>query len=296
LTNLKSAATKSQSHRIIKSAKPIARSIEGAVVNVLMPPARIVPMSRQSAFPLRRQLRDEERSAMSAARMRWVCLMVMTACFLTACASLAPTRVPGQGMAVPAIFPEAFYRQAEARGIKVLRVDPVRSLVVVEVRRAGALARLGHDHVIASHDVSGYVAPEEGRADLYVPLARLTVDESEMRVEAGFDTQTSMDAIEGTRRNMLEKVLEAERFPYALIHIDRSTADGSMLRVTVTLHSMTRTFEIPAQIENPTDGMVVNGRLTFNQTDFGIVPFSVLGGALQVQDRVDLRFRIVAVR
>jgi polyisoprenoid-binding protein YceI len=232
-----------------------------------------------------------------SAKMRWVCLKVMAAGFLTACASLAPPRVPEHGMAAPAAFPEAFYRQAAARGVKVLRVDPARSLVVIEVRRAGALARLGHDHVIASHDVSGYVAPEEGRADLYVPLARLAVDEPGLRAEAGFDTQPSRDAIDGTRRNMLEKVLEAERFPYALVHVNRSTAaDRSMLDVSVTLHGVTRTFELPAQIDSPADGMVVNGRLTFNQTDFGIVPFSVLGGALQVQDRVDLRFRIVAAR
>jgi hypothetical protein len=32
----------------------------------------------------------------------------------------------------------------------------------------------------------------------------------------------------------------------------------------------------------------------FNQSDFGIVPVSVLGGAMQVQDRLDLQFRILA--
>jgi hypothetical protein len=29
-------------------------------------------------------------------------------------------------------------------------------------------------------------------------------------------------------------------------------------------------------------------------TSFGITPFSILGGALQVQDRVSVRFRILA--
>jgi hypothetical protein len=36
----------------------------------------------------------------------------------------------------------------------------------------------------------------------------------------------------------------------------------------------------------------VNGRVTLEQSNFGIVPFSILGGALQVQDRVDVRFVI----
>jgi len=34
--------------------------------------------------------------------------------------------------------------------------------------------------------------------------------------------------------------------------------------------------------------------MSLNQTDFGITPLSVLGGAIQVQDKLDLRFHIVA--
>jgi hypothetical protein len=40
--------------------------------------------------------------------------------------------------------------------------------------------------------------------------------------------------------------------------------------------------------------MMVSGTMHFNQSDFGIVPYSVLNGALRVQDRLDLRFRIDA--
>jgi polyisoprenoid-binding protein YceI len=64
--------------------------------------------------------------------------------------------------------------------------------------------------------------------------------------------------------------------------------------VSITLHGTTRTFEVPARIETTPNEIVVSGQMHFNQTDFGIVPFSVLNGALQVQDRLDMRFRIVA--
>jgi hypothetical protein len=73
------------------------------------------------------------------------------------------------------------YRAALARGEPVFRVDPARSLVVIEAHRAGSLVRVGHDHVVASHDVQGYAAPDQGRSDLYVPLGRLVVDEPELR-------------------------------------------------------------------------------------------------------------------
>jgi polyisoprenoid-binding protein YceI len=220
-------------------------------------------------------------------------LLAVVAGLLAGCAPGAPTQGAARSPSVPAGLPETFYRQAEANGVKVLRVDPVHSLLAIEVRRAGSLARLGHDHVVASHDVQGYVAPEQGRADLVIPLARLTVDETPLRAQAGFDTQPSTEAIEGTRRNMLEKVLEVERFPLALIRIDR-TADPAHLRVIITLHGVTREYQVPAQIEAVAGGLVVSGRLDFKQSDFGIIPFSILGGAVQVQDRLDLRFRIQA--
>lgn len=219
-----------------------------------------------------------------------------TVALLAALAACAPTPpAPDEGVALPAEFPAAYYRQAEAEGREVLRIDPARSLVAIEVHRAGTLARLGHDHVVASRDMQGFVAPSEDRADLHVPLERLTVDEPELRAEAKLDTRPSEAAIDATRRNMLEKVLETGRFPHALIRVSRAAA-GEALKLAVTLHGATRSLEVPASFETLPDGMAVSGRLSLKQSDFGIVPMSVLGGALQVADAVDLRFRIVAVR
>jgi len=198
--------------------------------------------------------------------------------------------------APPAEFPEAYYLQALKQGKPVFRVDSRESFVVIEVRRSGSLARLGHDHVVASREVVGYVAPDEGRADLYVALARLTVDEPALRAEAGFDTQTSESDIEGTRANMLEKVLDAEKFPFALIRVSGAKAKEkkTTLAVAITLHGSTRTLQVPAEIEADAEKMSVTGRLSFDQTDFGITPYSLLGGAIAVQNRIDLRFRIIA--
>lgn len=198
----------------------------------------------------------------------------------------------------PADFPEQHYAQAIAQRLPVYRVDPARSLVVVEVRRGGTLARLGHDHVVASHDVRGYVAPDEGRADLYLRLDRLVVDEPGLRAEAGFDTDPSAADVAATRRNMLESVLEAERHPFALVSaIHAGGANGgASLTVALALHGITRSFEIPVALEADRQRFEASGRMTLEQSAFGIAPFTVLGGALQVLDRVDVRFRIHADR
>ncbi len=220
---------------------------------------------------------------------RFSTLAAALCALLTAC---APPPLPSAS-ALPADFPKAHYREAEAQGRRVLRIDPAASLVAIEVRRGGPLTGLGHDHVVASRDLRGYVDTEAGRAALYVPLQRLTVDEPGLRAEAQLDTQPPPDAIEGTRRNMLEKVLDAERFPFALIRATRS-AEPNKLDVALTLHGATRRFEVPVQTEALPDGIAVSGRLTFKQTDFGITPYAVLGGALRVEDGLELRFRVVA--
>jgi polyisoprenoid-binding protein YceI len=144
--------------------------------------------------------------------------------------------------------------------------------------------------------VQGYVAPEAGRSDLYVELARLVVDEQSLRAEAGFDTHPSAEDIEGTRKNML-KVLQAERYPFALIGVTRAGRAGdSKMNVSLTLHGMKRDYPIPMQIDTTAEEVNVTGRLVLNQTDFGIVPLSILGGAIQVQDEVRIRFDIRARR
>ena len=216
---------------------------------------------------------------------------VLLALLLASCTPQVTTVAPAP---VPAGFPDAHYRQAAARGSKVLRIDAVHSLVLIQVYRAGSLARLGHDHVVASHDVRGFVALDEGRTDLYLPLEGLVVDEPGLRAEAGFNTPVSPEVAESTRHNMLGRVLDPTRFPYALIHATGGTTDGSVLSVHITLHETTKHFQVPVHVETQAGGLVFSGRMAFRQSDFGLTPLSILGGALQVQDGMELRFRIVA--
>jgi polyisoprenoid-binding protein YceI len=62
--------------------------------------------------------------------------------------------------------------------------------------------------------------------------------------------------------------------------------------VSITLHGTLRRMRVPVALERSGDGLQVSGTLTLAQTAFGITPLSVLGGAIQVQDQVDVRFRI----
>ena len=128
-------------------------------------------------------------------------------------------------------------------------------------------------------------------------LDRLAVDERDLRAEARFDSQPPDDAIAGTRENMLRK-LDADAHPYAIIGVRGvdNDASGSWLNATLALNGTERAMRIPAQIAFAAAEVNVTGGLTVQQTSFGITPYSILAGALQVQDEVSIRFRIHARR
>lgn len=188
-------------------------------------------------------------------------------------------------------------------GTQALQVDPGRTVVTVIVRRAGPLARLGHDHVITSADEAGSVwlgsTPSDTSFELTLPVARFDVDLPEARAAAGpgFAAPVPDDARAGTRRNMLRAdVLDGEHFP--TITLRSSAASGvwpqPVVRVAVTLKGVEREQEIPVVVERDAHSVVARGELRLNQTDFGMTPFSVAGGAIQVADTLEIRFEIAA--
>ena len=111
----------------------------------------------------------------------------------------------------------------------------------------------------------------------------------------GFATQPPDAAIAGTRENMLGK-FNAEQHPYAVISIGGVDAGGtgSDVNASITLNGVTKAMRIPVKVENTTDQLTATGRVALTQTAFGIVPYSILAGALRVRDEVDVRFVIHA--
>lgn len=220
---------------------------------------------------------------------------LLLAMLLAACAH-APAPAPTAAAPMPALGDVGDYYSRElAAGRQVLRVDSKRSLIAITVRRGGALARFGHDHVIAVRTLDGYVAPDANRADLHFRLDQMTVDEAALRTEAGLDKQPSADDIDGTRHNMLVRVLDAEHYPLVQLHVQRAAQDGA-LTLAITLHGVTRTFAPPVQIAQRDGTLTASGSISFKQSDFGLVPYSLMDGALAVQDQLELRFHIVAAR
>ncbi|MBV7535171.1 YceI family protein [Duganella sp. sic0402] len=208
---------------------------------------------------------------------------------LSACSPLPPPAAP----ASPPPHAAAVQAQQPADSGPLLHIDSARSLIVATVRRGGMLARLGHDHVVASHAISGSVSPSRNHADFTFRLDQMKIDEADLRQAAGLEKQPSADAIEGTRFNMLNKVLDADRYPLVRVQAERLATDQP-LRVAITLHGVTRTLEVPVELREEAGAIQVKGAFTLKQTDFGLTPFSVMAGAMSVQDQMELRFDLLA--
>jgi len=243
-----------------------------------------------------------QRLTLSSTLARNTSVLLVTALLaLAGCAPRQLAPVPALPPA-PAIADDAaFYDTLRAAGQTVLTVDSAHSLIAITVRKSGALARLGHDHVIASRTLVGAVAPQQGRADLHFRLDALTVDDTALRAEAGLDTQPSADAIAGTRHNMLTKALDAERYPDVTIRIARRAGaaehgTATPLDAAITLHGVTRRYTVPVTVAEADGALTASGAFEIRQSDFGIEPFSVMGGALGVHDTLALRFTIRAAQ
>ena len=92
-----------------------------------------------------------------------IALVIMLTSTISACLPQNPPPATAEITQIPELFPQSYYQQALLNDKQVLRIDSNASLITVIVRRAGLLARLGHDHVVASHDLQGWV-DEIGRA------------------------------------------------------------------------------------------------------------------------------------
>jgi len=204
-----------------------------------------------------------------------------------------------------AVTAEAARAQAKASaGAPRFVLDPQVSQIRLLVYRAGALSRFGHNHVITGR-VRGEIRAGERAADssfrLEVPVESFIVDPPEARTEEGeeFAAEVSEQARRATRDNMLGgTVLDAARAP--LIEISSVSLVGPRWNPTVharvRLRGVVREVRFSAAVVEEGDVLTIIASLRIRQSDFGLVPFSVLGGGLRVADEVDIRLHLVARR
>lgn len=225
-----------------------------------------------------------------------VLLTIGVTCLLAGCPR--PSLTPTSGEQAPRpVLP------ADLRGAVLYDVNPRDSRVDVLVYRAGPLARLGHNHVMTVRQLAGraWLNPDMAKSgfNLSFPVAALMVDDPAARRAAGdeFPPEIPMTDREGTRSNMLRpEVLDGGRYPEVRLQAVQggTVSPVARLMVRVTLKGVSRDVPVTASIGVAGTSLTAAGEFDILQSDFGIQPFSVGLGALQVRDRLRVRFKVSA--
>jgi polyisoprenoid-binding protein YceI len=239
---------------------------------------------------------------LEAARAGIIACTVLVA----ACTTRAPAPEPLPRKPIP----EISHAQPGATGIprpagaRAFEIDPAKSVVSILVYRSGPMARFGHNHVVTSGEETGVAwvggDPAQSGFEIRIPVASLVVDDPAARAAAGEDFAGEVPdaAREGTYRNMTRpEVLGVAEFPDITVRCAglAGSWERPVAAADLTIRGVTRRVDVPIELERSVDTLTARGSLRIRQTDFGITPFSIGGGAIQVGDELDLSFVIVAV-
>ena len=227
------------------------------------------------------------------------CLAVIA---MISCTGNAPGPMAG---ASNATAPPTDYRQLATQAGRVYALDPGVSRIRIYAFRGGRVASAGHNHVLTANVFTGFAylpaaKLADARFDLSFPLDKLVVDDPAMRKDAGpaFATELDAAAIKGTREHMLGlDNLDAAHFPDVSIHCVSVAGElpHAVATVAVTLHGQMRQQLVPLVVTLDAARLRINGAFALRQSDFGITPYSIMGGLLTVQDEVAIEFELIGV-
>jgi hypothetical protein len=172
------------------------------------------------------------------------------------------------------------------------------------VYKAGALARLGHNHVIAIPGLRGSVTVgaqdlSASRFEIVIPVADLVIDDPKLRSGLGeeFASVPTAKDIEGTRHNMLtDRVLDGDRFP--TIRVSGTgplgVAGAQTFKLKIELLGRTVDLTVPTKVTVTDDRVEASGEFDLNHADLGMQPFTALMGALSVGEKMSFTYHVVA--
>lgn len=165
------------------------------------------------------------------------------------------------------------------------------------------MAKLGHNHLIASRGLTGSVYltkdPLATRFDIRFPVNELSVDDPALRAAAGpdFAANVPQSAREGTRSNLLSPaLLDGSNYPVIQLRATdiRAAGDGFEAGVEVILKGASHPVRVPLQVQRSEGAVVATGEFPLLQSQLGLQPFTAAMGTLVVLDQMRVRFEIRA--
>ncbi len=174
-------------------------------------------------------------------------------------------------------------------------IDASASRFTVRAFASGLFSGFGHNPTISVPDFAG-----EARFDPE------TLEQASLKFSVHADSLAVADDVNAKDRQDIENrmkqdVLETSRFPEILYQSTQIIAKAIggprfsvVLKGDLTLHGVTRSQDILAQVMLVDGTLRASGDFSLLQSNFDIRLVSVAGGALKVKDELKLNFNIVA--
>jgi polyisoprenoid-binding protein YceI len=170
-------------------------------------------------------------------------------------------------------------------------INPGLGRFTARVFASGVLSSFGHNPVLAIREYTGEAVFSSG--NLEQASLRMSISADSLEVT---DDVSQQDRAEIESR-MKREVLETSAYPEIVFESSQVTPNalGENLYAmqvigNLTLHGVTRSATITAQVTLAGDTLRAFGEFSIQQTNYGIKLVSVGAGALKVKDEVKLAF------
>lgn len=187
--------------------------------------------------------------------------------------------------------------EPEAKPLASGDVDPVESRVYVRVGKR----RLGHEHGVEGLVKSGHLKLEatKNAGEIVFDTQSFKADTDVARKHVGLESTTDADEQAEVTQTMTGKgVLDVKQYPTATFTVASSkllsekSADGHPQYELIgefDLHGKKQPLTVTAAVIADEDGRQhLSGQFTIKQTDYGIKPYSAVGGLVAVTDELKI--------
>ncbi len=177
-------------------------------------------------------------------------------------------------------------------------IDSAKSKLEIKVEKEGLFKAFAHNHLIVARQMSGGVQfdpqkIENSAVTLNVETKSLTVAGQESEKDRQ-DVQANMSG---------EKVLDVAKYPEITFSSTSASAvkpagDGWTLTLSgkLKLHGVEKPVTFPIELHVKGSQLQAQGEVSLLQSEYGITPIKVGGGAVTVKDKLKISFDIVAAR
>src|SRR5215470_4989923 len=200
-------------------------------------------------------------------------------------------RAVGLAVATALVLP------AQAQNRTIYTVDAKQSKIEIHVYREGFFKAFGHDHQILASELSGTV--QLAQPDLSASSVTFVVETKSLVVMEPGEAEKDRKEVQETMLG--ETVLNASRFPrieFVSSKVRPTARNGETTDLevegTLSLHGAAKPVSLPVRLVVGGGQLSGDGELNLLQTDYGITPVKVGGGAVKVKDKLKVSLHIVA--